>query len=334
MKYVSTFFTQSFLIYLIFLYQNTFAQKVEVSFDKKDKTVLENIRNSGIDLNGHWEGTITQGHWAGKPEFENPADMFTVELKQKGNMVTGKFVCNARFKNNMGRLYYEKEFTGVFDGKTLHYKDIKVTDYMCTYTGGRRLETCMKESDLDFFIKDGDYHLEGAWKGYGHQSGTTCTPGEIMLKKVNPEEEEENKPVTFAVNYIAKRLQDVVIKRQIVKKIKGRKIGEGKKATVKSQYITLEVFDHKRNDGDIISLYYNGRWILKNHKLDKNKHIVDVFIQKDTDQPNYLILYAHNLGEVPPNTAAIVVDDGQKRQQFVLNADLRESDIIYFDLEE
>ena len=333
MKHVYLIFIKGLLIYFLFFSQSVLAQKVKVNFDKKDKTSLENIRNSGIDLNGHWEGNITQGHWAGKPEFENPADMFKVELKQRGNTVTGKFICNARFSNNMGSLYYEKEFTGVFDGKTLHYKDIKVTDYMCTYKGGRRLETCMKESDLDFFIKDGNYYLEGAWKGYGHQSGTSCTPGEIMLKKVNPDKE-ENKPVTFAVNYIAKRLQDVVIKRQIVKKIKGRKIREGKKTTVKSQYITLEVFDHKRNDGDIISLYYNGRWILKSHKLDKNKHIVDVFIQNDRTQPNYLILYAHNLGEVPPNTAAIIVDDGQNRQQFVLNANLRESDIIYFELEE
>lgn len=317
----------------LWMTQGVFAQKIQVDFEKKSEEELTEIRSANsIDLSGVWEGVITQYHWDGKPQFENPNDIMRIRLEHNGNKVTGRVICNARFKDNMGKLYYEKEFSGIFDGQILQYKDEKVHDYMNTHKCMRRLETCMKMADLEFFIKDGDYYLEGDWSGYGHIGGNKCTPGRIEWRKINPEKEE--KKVAFEVNFLPKRPSDLVIRKDIVKKIKGRKVTKGQVVKVKSQYITLEIYDHKRDDGDIVSLNYNGRWILENYRLDKEKHTVDVFIENVADAPNYLILYAHNLGGVPPNTAAIVIDDGERKQQFVLNSDLKESDVIYFELVE
>ena len=39
--------------------------------------------------------------------------------------------------------------------------------------------------------------------------------------------------------------------------------------------------------------------------------------------PNFIILYAHNLGYTPPNTASIMVDDGTKKQSLQLRSNLR-----------
>jgi hypothetical protein len=46
---------------------------------------------------------------------------------------------------------------------------------------------------------------------------------------------------------------------------------------------------------------------------------------------NYLLLYADDLGKNPPNTAALIIDDGHSVQEVVLNADLNQCDIIYFE---
>jgi len=83
-------------------------------------------------------------------------------------------------------------------------------------------------------------------------------------------------------------------------------------------------------NGDIISLNYNGNYILEKFTLKNEKHKVDVILDGDKAVPNYLILYAHNLGEISPNTVAVIVDDGVTQQRFILNADMKTSDVIYF----
>ena len=45
---------------------------------------------------------------------------------------------------------------------------------------------------------------------------------------------------------------------------------------------------------------------------------------------NYLLLYAENLGKIPPCTAAISIDDNHTIEKVILNSDLNQCDIIYF----
>lgn len=314
------------------------AQGFKVDFPEKSENELEEIRVPDIDLTGVWEGVVTQNHWDGQPIFEENRRTARIKVTQKGNKVSGTLVCRANFDKDMGKLSYEKDFIGTFDGQVLNYEDIKVHNYSNTHKTMRRLETCMKLAELEFYIKDGDYYLEGSWSGDGHISGGPCTPGYIRWKKINEKEEEEN---TFEVDFVSKKekeeKEDIVLtKNNQVKKLKGRKVNKKgtKTVKVKSPYITIEVYDHKKNDGDIISLNYNGDWILENHQIDKEKHTVDVQIGEESNGMNYLILYAHNLGSVPPNTAAVIIDDGHKRQRYVLNSDLKQSDILYFTMDE
>ena len=315
------------------------AQKFQVDFGEKSEEELTELRTSDIDLTGIWEGVVTQQHWVGKPDFENPNHMTQIKITQKGDKLEGQLVCRAKFAKDMGTLSYEKDFEGKFDGQVFYYRDMKVHNYQNSHKTMRNLETCMKRAELEFYIKDGDYYLEGDWVGVGHENHGTCTPGSIRWKKVNEKEVKENK-TKFEVNFESqkekeKRAEIVLTKDKKVKKLKGRKVNlkEPKRVTVKKPFITIEVYDHKKSDGDIISLNFNGRWILENHQIDKQKHTVDLQIDDSNKGSNYLILYAHNLGGVPPNTAAIVVDDGVSRQRFTLNSDLKQSDILYFTLE-
>ncbi len=110
-----------------------------------------------------------------------------------------------------------------------------------------------------------------------------------------------------------------------------RKIKEGKYLKVNSPDITVKVYDHKKIDGDIISLNYNGEWILHNHQLSAEPHPIQLKMDPASQQ-NYLMLYAVNLGKEPPNTVAVAIDDGQNTQTIILDSDLDSCDIIFFDL--
>jgi hypothetical protein len=41
-------------------------------------------------------------------------------------------------------------------------------------------------------------------------------------------------------------------------------------------------------------------------------------------------MYAENLGEIPPNTALMVVNDGEKRYEVRISSDLKNSGTIHF----
>jgi hypothetical protein len=47
---------------------------------------------------------------------------------------------------------------------------------------------------------------------------------------------------------------------------------------------------------------------------------------------NELILYADNLGDIPPNTALMVITDGSSRYEVRLSADLKNNASVRFEL--
>ncbi len=324
----------SFILFF-FILGSTLSAQTEINFPKKDKGELNQIRsNKNVDLNGLWEGKVSQLNWQGQPEFKGVSGKLHVEIQHRGTHVNGLFVCRAKFANNMGYLSYEKHFTGRWDGEQLHYQDTRIENYINTHKELRHLESCIKTADLDFYKIGNTLHLEGEWTGNGHISEIACTPGTIHLTKILEEELILEEATTYNVSFNKTDKGPVAIqwdKNNQIKKIKNRKVEKGKIIQVDSNYLSITVYDHQKDDGDIISLNYNGNWILQKYEIQHEAHQVDVFLDTNEKAPNYLILYAHNLGETPPNTVAVVVDDGIRRQRFILNADMHTSDVIYFE---
>ncbi len=98
------------------------------------------------------------------------------------------------------------------------------------------------------------------------------------------------------------------------------------KVLVDEKKLLLEIYDHKQEDGDIISLNFNGNWIMEDKRLQKRP--LKMIIELNEEGENYLILHAQNLGEVPPNTIAMRYYYQGVRKIIVLNSDLNESEMI------
>jgi len=92
--------------------------------------------------------------------------------------------------------------------------------------------------------------------------------------------------------------------------------------------VLLEIFDHRQEDGDIVSINFNGKWILKEKKLKKVP--LKIIVELNEKGENYLLLHAENLGEVPPNTIAIRYYQEGLRKMVVLNSDMNQSEMIRF----
>lgn len=91
--------------------------------------------------------------------------------------------------------------------------------------------------------------------------------------------------------------------------------------------VKISVYDESIVDGDVISLSWNGVWILRYYKVVKLPKEIVLDLQKGE---NSLVMYAENLGRYPPNTAAISVRRGAKTEQILLNSDMGKSEAIKF----
>ena len=92
---------------------------------------------------------------------------------------------------------------------------------------------------------------------------------------------------------------------------------------------TVDLYDNGEIDGDSISLFFNGKLILAHKRLSDKAISLKLNVDENRDL-NELVMYAENLGSIPPNTALMVVHDGDNRYEVRISSDLQKSGVIRF----
>jgi WD40 repeat protein len=138
-------------------------------------------------------------------------------------------------------------------------------------------------------------------------------------KKKEEDVKEDDKPedVVFAENNIPLTILDRGVDLQT-------------NLLVKESEFDIQIWDKAVEDGDSISLNLNGEWILRDHLVTRAKMKVHVKLNTLFTN-NYLILYAHNLGSIPPNTAAVAVLIGGKEVVLSITSDMKKSGALNFE---
>ena len=98
---------------------------------------------------------------------------------------------------------------------------------------------------------------------------------------------------------------------------------------VENSSIKIDLYDNGEIDGDSISLFYNGKLLLSHQRLSDKAISLKLNLEANKDV-NELIMYAENLGAIPPNTAVMVITDGENRYEVRLASDLEKSGAIRF----
>ncbi len=106
----------------------------------------------------------------------------------------------------------------------------------------------------------------------------------------------------------------------------GRKLNYVNEMSVSSTQININIWDHSRKDGDVVSIYLNGEAVISKYALEYYKKKIELTL--DPNKPNDLFLYANNLGKYPPNTVSIEIVDGSTSENIVLNSDLKSCEAI------
>lgn len=94
---------------------------------------------------------------------------------------------------------------------------------------------------------------------------------------------------------------------------------------VNSKNTIINVRDDAAQDGDVISIYVNGTWIIENKTITNAGENISLPLQLGE---NFVLFYAVNEGDSPPNTLAAIVDDGFVTQDFDLSMSKGETQAI------
>lgn len=110
-------------------------------------------------------------------------------------------------------------------------------------------------------------------------------------------------------------------------KLKDREITVANKSIkVDSAKVVFELYDHMIEDGDIVSINFNGDWVVESHKITSKPY--ELKVQLNESGKNYIILHAENVGRRPPNTMAVSYMYNGKKKQIIMKADLNTSEMI------
>ena len=125
--------------------------------------------------------------------------------------------------------------------------------------------------------------------------------------------------------------QPVPIVNTLHKQTNGRANKELSRIIINDKKITLNIYDNGTIDGDTVSIYYNGKQIVKSKRLTSNALVVDVTLDENTTMHS-IVLYAENLGSIPPNTALVVfTTSAGKRYELFSSATLQQNAEIVFE---
>lgn len=296
------------------------------------------------DIAGRWEGYLDHSEGASSKDgykdywergvWKEGTKTDNVELRlqfnKKKKAYTGEYYTEDATKNTH---YARFAIRATVDKNgSIHYK---TTSKIFETKNQRNQGFCFNEANLTWSEDKKYEYLEGVWTSWDDKK-KQCAPAHIWIRR-KKRFKDSPEPVVAIVEKIDTVVEmtvitpptpkDTLVKEPIVSKpaYSNRKLITKETLHVPKDSISIQVSDSNREDGDIISLEFNGQLLLKEYTLTTEKKEFRVRLKPGV---NVLTLIAHNLGEIPPNTAALEVERAEGRKRIVLASDMDTSESI------
>jgi len=148
--------------------------------------------------------------------------------------------------------------------------------------------------------------------------------------QVKPAKEKETTEPTKEVTVRNEPQKPQEIKpRQPAADINGRIIETIQSVNYSSDSLVITLYDNGEVDGDTVSVLMNGKVIMPMVGLSTNAVRKTIYTKDITDSLQ-IVMYAENLGTLPPNTGLLIVNDGKERYEIRFSGDLKKNSAIVF----
>jgi hypothetical protein len=95
-----------------------------------------------------------------------------------------------------------------------------------------------------------------------------------------------------------------------------------------SDSLTLVLYDNGIVDGDTVSVVLNGEVIIPKLGLTDQAYRKVIKIPPGLGDSLQLVIYAENLGSIPPNSGLLIIEDGSGRYEVGFEGDLKKSSAV------
>jgi hypothetical protein len=296
------------------------------------------------NVSGKWYGI-------GNPDVGGSSNSYLMEfiITQNGSNVTGYF--NYFFRNG----YFSNKLTGSYDAskRLLVLKPLPILYHLsanvgngvdCIMTGLFTLRVARAESTLSGQFFSDEFHKY------------TSPPVKVNFRKLGKDEPELKDRIKMkdlvleeapAVQPQPKPAQEVsapaVVKgtasatpfvlpsptiKATEEAVKMRTVSYTRILDVVTDSVDVDLYDNGEFDADSISIFYNGKLIAHRQELNTRKPVsLRVFVDS-VDAHNDLLMFAENLGTIPPNSALMIVRDGSNRYEIPLQSNYQKNGAV------
>jgi hypothetical protein len=249
------------------------------------------------NINGIWKGKLVM----------DPGGCFPVYNIELQLQVAGSRISGVSYHYSDTANYVKENFEGSYkaDSNDISIIEIGVTTF---HIPGDCIP-CIKKYFLTYHKGGNEEQLRGSWLGRTMDNKMACPPGTIVLTRFD---KPAFKPELKLPPTLTER------KAELVKVIK-----------VDTGTIKLDFYDNGQIDGDTISVYVNNMPVVSNRMLTAKPITIYVKIDPRRNEQE-VIMVGENLGSIPPNTALMIVNAGEKRYQLYLTSDEQKNAMVRF----
>lgn len=254
-----------------------------------------------------------EGMWKGLLSQSDKGLMYEVVLKLYYESDSTLFG-TSKMVSKTGK-YVEFYVEGTYNENQIQFTDMT----LMKESGGTLTQPwCIKKYFSEIILEGDKWIMKGEWEnpqsaaiqGKFLEEGTYCAPGKFNLTKVkgytNQTEKDGDK-----IRYFQGRLVDV------------QKVFE-----VDADTITLNIIDNNQIDNDTVTIFYDKQLIVKQHRLSHES--LEFPIVVTGGEEHLMVIYANNVGDIPPNTAALYFFEDGIRKEVAIRSDTSKNAGIIF----
>ncbi len=267
------------------------------------------------NISGKWFGKVTQGPGAYSELYE-----LTLDLRQtKRDNISGEshaFISDV-LDARIGLWGTIKDSIRLQEDVRQIRQERLPDDYIL----------CIKKLILSYHKHGSIEYLIGRWSGISKLDSSDCIPGKVLLTRSKHDLDQffsdggfnNPLPVTAIV---------VPPLREFTRTFNSTSIRKVTEIKVNHKSLQIQLSDYLNVDNDTVSIYLNRNILAKNIWISKRPVKID-FNLENIKELNEILLFAENLGKIPPNTSLMVIIDGNRKHQIKIESDKKKTAAIY-----
>lgn len=279
--------------------------------------VLVGLSSVAQGVTGQWTGESIQGR--------NSRFLFQMDLVENDDgSITG---INTISIPGQPHLYAIMEMRGQRRGDRSLFQEIRILEERV-----ERFYWCIKGGPLLLDTTAGIWRMHGPWEA------PNCVDGRLVVYRIEPHDHGPRNDEREYLELLGLREPRISAPLQraspracdIAWIVRGRAVRYDRAISANTDSLLVLLQDDKRADGDTVSLYLNGTCIAVRIAVPhrRNPRVLTIHLSPGV---NHLVMFAENLGSIPPNTAALSFVDAGRQYRIVLASSMHHSEGIVID---